>query len=336
MTYTPFITIPPDLRSIVAAGGPTEARWLAQLPATVARLAAKWRLRMNDTLAGGSASLVISATQADATSAVLKLGRPGAGSLGDQAAALRSADGRGYARLLAYDVESNAILTEQLGPSLASAGLDADTQIDILGDVLPDAWRLGPNPGGFTTGAEKAARLAGFIADARSSPSPSVAVATLDRAHSFALQCKATYDPDQAVLAHGDAHAENLLRDDDAPRGYRFIDPDGLFIERAYDLGVVLRGFNAELLTGDAVAIGRSRCARLAQRTGVDARGNLALGLRRARLHRIVSRADRAPCPRRRNTGGRGSMGGWVIVRLQSQPAVHSKASLRESRRARS
>jgi streptomycin 6-kinase len=79
------------------------------------------------------------------------------------------------------------------------------------------------------------------------------------------------HDPAAAVLAHGDAHAWNtLMVPDSEPHRFKFIDPDGLFIERGYDLGISMRGWSGELLAGDPVLLGGRRCLKLAQLTGVD------------------------------------------------------------------
>jgi len=51
---------------------------------------------------------------------------------------------------------------------------------------------------------------------------------------------------------------------------YKFIDPDGLFIERAHDPSISMREWSAELLAADPVASGRKRCALLSRLTGVQ------------------------------------------------------------------
>lgn len=55
----------------------------------------------------------------------------------------------------------------------------------------------------------------------------------------------------------------------DGPRRFKFVDPDGLFIEHAYDLGIPMREWGAELLAGDPLVLGRRRCRLLARLTGV-------------------------------------------------------------------
>ena len=74
------------------------------------------------------------------------------------------------------------------------------------------------------------------------------------------------------MLAHGDAHAWNtLLVPQSDPPCFKLVDPDGLFVERAYDLAIPMREWGEELLAGDAVALGHARCRRLAALTGVPA-----------------------------------------------------------------
>jgi streptomycin 6-kinase len=72
------------------------------------------------------------------------------------------------------------------------------------------------------------------------------------------------------VLGHGDAHAWNTLSDPKTG-GYKFVDPDGLFIERAHDLSISVRELSLELLGDDPLRVGRERCELLADLAGVDA-----------------------------------------------------------------
>ena len=47
---------------------------------------------------------------------------------------------------------------------------------------------------------------------------------------------------------------------------------EGLFAEPAYDLGILMRGWNDELVAGDALQLGRLRCAFLSSLTGIEQR----------------------------------------------------------------
>jgi streptomycin 6-kinase len=54
-------------------------------------------------------------------------------------------------------------------------------------------------------------------------------------------------------------------------RRFKLVDPDGLYGDRAYDLAIPMRGWSGELLAGDALELGRRRCAYLQELTGADA-----------------------------------------------------------------
>ena len=110
------VRLQPLTQARVSALGEVGAAWLAELPGLLDELERHWSIRIGRTLPGGSSSYV---AQVDGASgpAVLKLAVSNEG-LDDQAATLRRADGRGYARLLAYDPGRRALLLEQLGDTL--------------------------------------------------------------------------------------------------------------------------------------------------------------------------------------------------------------------------
>lgn len=91
-----------------------------------------------------------------------------------------------------------------------------------------------------------------------------------ETAVAFADRRSDAFDPERAVLVHGDGHAWNTLEDTTAGSGYRLVDPDGLVAEREYDLAILMREFNDELLAGDALRIGQERARFLARLTGLD------------------------------------------------------------------
>lgn len=62
---------------------------------------------------------------------------------------------------------------------------------------------------------------------------------------------------------HGDVHQWNALQ---SPTGFKLVDPDGLFADPEYDLGVLMREDPAELLVDGP----RTRSTWLAARTGTD------------------------------------------------------------------
>jgi len=206
---------------------------------------------------------------------VLKLAIPGH-DLAGQVRAIDSASGRGYVLLLAHDLDRRAVLTEALGPSMADLALPPERAIDLLGQTLRLAWQL-PRPAGLAVIAaeEKALELGEVVSrqwEDLGRPCPERVVA---RALQFAEARAAAFSADRCVVVHGDPHPANALQVV-APRagaesGFVLIDPDGFLADPAYDLGVVLRDWCPQLLAGDAAALARRYCERLAAGSGIDA-----------------------------------------------------------------
>jgi streptomycin 6-kinase len=266
------VHIPAEVRGKAAAQGARGVRWLEGLGDAIEEFERAWQMRVGATLSGGSDSYVAEATTADGTPAVFKLALPGDGAA-HEIEALVLADGRGYVRLLRYDAERQAMLQERLGISLAQLSMPVERQVEVLCDMLRRAWDVPPDPG-FPSGAQKARWLAEFIAATWEQLNRPCSEPAIERALSFADAREAAFDPDSAVLIHGDAHAANALA---VPRRraadgalFRFVDPDGLFAERALDLAVAMRGWSRELLEGDTLRRGRERCAHLSRLTGTD------------------------------------------------------------------
>jgi streptomycin 6-kinase len=106
--------------------------------------------------------------------------------------------------------------------------------------------------------------------------------AIIDQVRRFADSRGAAHRDEHAVHLHGDPHPDNILRVP-APRagaasGFVFIDPAGLAAEPAFDLGVILAGWDNRatgqyyLLGGDdALPVARKLCALLADASEVDA-----------------------------------------------------------------
>ncbi len=251
------------------------AEWLADLPKRLAALSRAWSVELAEPISGGSAALVLRARDRDGRPVVLKIGQPDT-DLAEQAETLDRAAGRGYARLLAHDPDRNALLLEGLGPSLESLDRPPERTLEILCDLLGQAWQV-PRPTGPVIMPEpvKATALAEFIDEAwpalgRPCPRP-----VIDRALSYAERRTAAFELDRSVIVHGDPHPANALQTF-APRpgaesGFVFVDPDGFLDDPAYDLGVVLRDWHPELAAADdPAALLRGYCRLLAERSGID------------------------------------------------------------------
>ena len=62
----------------------------------------------------------------------------------------------------------------------------------------------------------------------------------MERAFSYLKSREDAMNPAEYGLIHGDAHNGNTLSELSGD-GFKLIDPDGIFYEKAYDLGVLMR-----------------------------------------------------------------------------------------------
>ena len=267
--------LPEATRLRARAMGEDGLRWLAGLDATVERLRRLWDVRLGNVLPGGSESLVLEATLADGHAAVAKIGLPAYGDLSTEARVYRLAERRGYAELFEYDAAGNALLLERLGPPLREACDATEAQMAVLCETLRESWVPLDHANGLMTGGEKARWLADFIEEKWRVLGEPCHRWTRDRALSCAEARADAFQPADAMLVHGDAHVENTLVVPGSGKGgdlrCKFVDPDGLFAERACDLAVPMREWSGELLAGDTVRLAVARCELLANLTGVDA-----------------------------------------------------------------
>jgi streptomycin 6-kinase len=260
----------PVRRKALASGAPGE-RWLRDLPDIVATLGSAWGLTVGATMTSGTAAYVAAVTDADGRPAVLKVAMPvdvdGVGVFARSVTVLEQAAGRGAVRLLAHDDEHSALLLERLGPNLVDLGFTIDAQLVATCAALRDLWRPVPADTPLPTGAEKARWLAESIGPWWEELGHPCSARAVDTALAYAERRAAAFDPERSVLVHGDAHGWNTLRA--GPGEYKLVDPEGLVSERAHDLAVPMRESHAELLAGDALALGIARAHRLGSLTGV-------------------------------------------------------------------
>jgi streptomycin 6-kinase len=259
----------PLTRARVASLGEAGRTWQGALPSVLAALAEQWSLTLGRAVPGGSSSYVVTARTADGGEAVLKVAVPDP-AFPAQAATLQRADGRGYARLLAADLDRDALLLEALGPSLQQSSLGPADQLRLLADTLAQAWL----PPAGTPPQDKAGGLHALVSRLWVEQGGPVDDAVLATALEYAER-RRTVDPAELVVVHGDPHPANLLQvrtpRSGAPSGWCFVDPDGFVADRAYDLGVALRDWTAHLEGPDARRRLEEWCLLLAGRSGVDA-----------------------------------------------------------------
>jgi streptomycin 6-kinase len=193
----------------------------------------------------------------------------GAKAAASEVQTLQAACGRGYARLLCHQFESGAMLLERLGPQLAQMDVPLDSRLQTICETLKSAWMPLPPGMRVMTGREKAQSMTTYIRPVWRRLGRPCSEKVIAVALRFGQARSDAFDPATAVLGQGDPHCWNTLFD---PRSgaFRFVDPEGLFIERAHDLSISMREWSAELLAGDPVIVGKRRCELLAHAAGID------------------------------------------------------------------
>lgn len=255
----------------VALGAPGRA-WLATVHDVAGELAERWELRLERILGGGTAAAVIAAVDAHDRPCVLKIAMAfddeGVDAFRRAVIAHELADGHGCAELYRADHDAAAMLLERLGPNLDDLAVPVPEMLEAIATTLRDFWRPVDPTVDLPDGAEAAAWLSNFITttwDDLGRPCPRTVI---DRAVDYCEQRAGAFDPDDAVLVHGDAHGWNTLR---APDGsHKFVDPEGVRSDRAHDLGIPMREYNHDLLVDDTVRRTRARAERLASLCDVD------------------------------------------------------------------
>lgn len=228
---------PEFARRITATYAPDGARWLEELPALLAEIAARWELTVGPPFEL-SYNYVAAARRADGSPAVLKLGVP-CRELATEIDALRHYGGRGACRLLAADAVAGALLLECLLPgttlvSLAEADDEAATR--VAAQVMARLWAPPPPEHRFPGVADWVAGLSELRPHFGGSTGP-FAPALIDRAEGLFAELL----PTQAtpVVLHGDLHHMNILAA--GPDAWRAIDPKGVIGEPAYEIGALIR-----------------------------------------------------------------------------------------------
>ena len=282
--------LPDEVEKRLKYLGDVGTHWLDQLPATLARLSEEWQISLQSVLHGGSESLVMRVlqkeqqTQNGNSDAVLKVLLPSIAEPGQneiwpnrEIDVLQTAGGCGYVQLLAADIQSLAMLLEPLGAPLGQLEIDVEYQQQLLCETLKECWRTPVADLGLQTGAQKARWLRGFIGSLAQSQKGHISEQALSIAIEFTHEREAAHAGAKKVLVHGDPHEMNILqqlkRGTTEPSGYKMIDPDGLYAEAEYDVGVILRDASATLLktsTHAPIERGITRCERLAKLSGTQ------------------------------------------------------------------
>jgi streptomycin 6-kinase len=109
--------------------------WIAALPALLDRLCQRWRLQVEDGVAGRGYHGVVVPVRRGAERCVLKLTWPVERTV-DEARALAAWRGQGAVLLLEADPEAGALLLERLDPTRTLDSLDLRTAAQVAGSLL--------------------------------------------------------------------------------------------------------------------------------------------------------------------------------------------------------
>jgi len=257
-----MIEIPEPVRNKAEVAGCVD--WLDRLPEILDELASEWGLVVVEAYSGGTEAYVCSVRRDDGTPAVLKVLVPRDPALAErEAAVLDLAGGDGCARLFAFDPDRQALLMEQLGPSLFDLRVPVGERHEILCDTAARLWR-DPGDVDLPTGAWKAQWLADQIERWWELLDRPCSEQAIELALTCAERRRVAHDDERARVVHGDVHEWNALR----TMGGRFklVDPDGLIAEPEYDLGIIMREDPVDLMAGHP----DERAQTLAARSGLD------------------------------------------------------------------
>lgn len=276
--HTRSITVPERVRLRAEQSGPETRRWLTDLPGILAELEHRWELRIGHPLSGGSSAYVAPVRMTGGT-AVIKIAMPGPDrpyAFEQERDTLLRANGHGYVQVLRFDNEHHALLLEKLGCSLQESQLEAEQVIMLLCRTLKQAWLVPPAAEQTLHPLEyKAHTLAQLICELWERLERPCSENLVAQALECAHRRMDAFDPKQCVFVHGDPHPANALLADvsraGVESGYVFVDPEGFLCEPEYDLGVVLRDWNKELLaTTEPRTLAHQYCQLLARESGLD------------------------------------------------------------------
>lgn len=256
-------------RSALAQGEKGRA-WLVALPEQIADVERRFAITIGTTTKNATEAYVAFAETRAGAPVVVKMVIPGYDPTRQEMRLLKAADGQGYARLLDASEADNVMLLERLGPQLHSLDYSDERQMECICATLAEAWQVQAR-GPFATGAEKSDELAAVIRRHWQALGRPFGEKTYECGLTLAARRRAAFDPAQSVFAHGDAHAWNTLQAAESATGFKFVDPDGAFAERAFDLAIPMREWGAVLPDGDLLALAQARSRSLVQLSGVAA-----------------------------------------------------------------
>jgi streptomycin 6-kinase len=242
--------------------------WLRELPARVARLAARWELELEPPyVPGGVTSYTAPVVRGDGTPAALKVVLPHREAM-HEPDALRAWKGDGAVRMLEWAPDEHALLLERCDPGTPLAALDDHDEIlDIGADVLRRLWSAPvPVDAPFEPLGAVTEWFADLVVERQESCGRPLARPLVDEAVE-ALRTLAHDAPRQVVLHH-DFHPGNVLAARRQP--WLAIDPKPQVGDPAFDPLQLILQTSDPLQDDDPTATIARRASRLAERLDLD------------------------------------------------------------------
>lgn len=259
--------LPPLVVSRAKAVGTVGEAWLANLDNMVSKLEKEWHISVGDALSGGTHALVANADGENGEKYALKIDMPEdlGGEFSKEISVLKIVDGKSYTKLFAYDIERKACLLERLGKPIDKLDYTVQEKLQIICRALQKVWELPVENAELTTG--DTLWFNKFLEDGYEKLNCPCSRKVIEQALVYLKSRAESENPDEFVMLHGDAHGGNTLKTLSG-EGFKLIDPDGIFYEKAYDLGVLMREWREEY-EQEPMKAGKERCAYLHHLTGV-------------------------------------------------------------------
>lgn len=233
-------------RSTIEREGDPGAGWIAELPAIVGGLLARWDCVPDGDVMHGGVGVIVPVRHEGHAAAVLKVSFPHPGNV-HEPDAFAVWGWRGAVLLHKRDDERFAMLLERAHTSTLAEIEDSDEVVAVAGRLshrlaipappeLHGLPRLRERAGAWE---EELLRDAGELAHVLPGRVLDAAVATARELGRERLE----------TVIHGDLHARNILRGDREP--WLAVDPKGLVGDPAYDGGTLLKSRAPALLQAD-------------------------------------------------------------------------------------
>jgi len=235
---------------------PNAAQLLQNLNQTIHILENRKKLKLLKCLEGGTSAFLATAITKEKVEIIVKipLNEVEYGlEFEKELKALEKVNGNGYVKLLAYDKDLKVAFLEQLGKPLGDFGYPIYRQIEIICQALKKSWIPLKESDQFPSITGIADWFHNYIKETWQIENQPFSIELLELTNKFIQQRKADFNPKKACLVHGDAHNFNILQDQSlSEESFKLIDPDGIWAEPAYDLGVIMREWADDLAINPA------------------------------------------------------------------------------------